>query len=89
MLGIILNRNQGQMNWLDIWSVINQRQLKRGHREGGPTARSKKFKTPFFEIYSKILLRGYSNGSRTSPFFFFLKYINKYGCYKQLKFWPK
>ena len=44
--------------------------LRRGHREGGPTARSKNFKTPFFKRYSKILLRGYSNGSRTSPFFF-------------------
>ena len=28
----------------------------------------------------KILSRGYSNGSRTSPFFSFLKYLNKYGC---------
>ena len=52
----------------------------RGHREGGPIARSKNFKTPFFKRYWKILSRGYSNGSRTSPFFFFLKYLNKYGC---------
>ena len=43
--------------------------LIRGHREGGPTARLKKFKTPFLKRYSKILLRGYSNRSITSPFF--------------------
>ena len=54
--------------------------FSRGHREGGPIACSKNFKTPFFKRYSKTLLRGYSNGSRTSPFFFFLKYLNKYGC---------
>ena len=45
--------------------------FSRGHCEGGPTARSKKFITPFFKIYWKILSRGYSNGSRTSPFFSF------------------
>ena len=44
----------------------------RGHREGGLTARSKNFKMPFFKRYWKILSRGYSNGSRTSPFFSFL-----------------
>ena len=42
----------------------------RGHCEGGPTARSKNLKTPFFERYWKILSRGYSNGSRTLTFFF-------------------
>ena len=51
-----------------------------GYHEGGLTARSKNFKTQFFESYWKILSRDYPNGSRTSPFFFFLKYLNKYGC---------
>ena len=32
--------------------------LNRGHREGGPIAHSKNFKTPFFKRHWKILLRG-------------------------------
>ena len=50
------------------WHVCR---ISRGHLEGGPTARSKNFKTPFFKRYWKILSRGYSNLSRTSPFFSF------------------
>ena len=61
------------------WQCISEREqssmensssyIVRGNREGGPTAHSKNFKTPFFKRYWKILSRGYSNGSRTSPFF--------------------
>ena len=40
---------------------------------------SKKFKTPFFSRYQKILPWGNSNGSKTSPIFFLKKYLNKYG----------
>ena len=54
-----------QFFW-SFWCLI-----RRGHREGGPTARSKNFKTPFFKRYWEILSRDNSNGSRTSPFFSF------------------
>ena len=54
--------------------------LNRGRREDGRLGSAKKSKTPFFKRYFKILSRGYSNGSRTSPIFFFFKYLNKYGC---------
>ena len=47
--------------------------IRRRHCEGGPTAHSKNFKTPFLKRYWKILSRGYSNRSRTSPFFFLFK----------------
>ena len=36
----------------------------------GHLTRSKNFKTPFFKRYWKFLPGGYSNRSRTSPFFF-------------------
>ena len=50
----------------------------RGHRYlSGHLTRSKNFKTPFFKRYWKFLLGGYSNRSRTSPFLFFFKYLNK------------
>ena len=39
----------------------------------GRKTRSKKFKTPFFSRYQKILPWGNSNGSKTSPHFFFEK----------------
>ena len=55
-------------------------ELMRGRREGGHLGSAKKFKTPFFQQYFKILSRGYSNGSRTLPIFFFLKYLNNYCC---------
>ena len=47
--------------------------LMHGHHEGGLTAYSKDFKTPFFIRYWKILLRGYSKRSRTSTIFFLFK----------------
>ena len=61
----------------------------RGRREDGRLGLAKKSKTPFFKRYFKILSRGYSNGSRTSPIFFFLIYLNKYDRYRHPKFWPK
>ena len=56
--------------WIIIRYDLTTYVLTRGHLEGGPTARLKNFKTPFFKRYQIILSRGYSNGSRTSPFFF-------------------
>ena len=51
----------------------------RGHREvPGRSTRSKNFKTQFFWRYLKFLPWGYSNRSRTSPIFFFLRYLNNY-----------
>ena len=43
----ILDRNQKLTTILAY--IYNM--LTRGHREGGPTARSKNFKTPFFKRY--------------------------------------
>ena len=37
-----------------------------------------KFQNAIFVRYWKILSRGYSNESRTSPIFFFFKYLNNY-----------
>ena len=55
--------------------------VSRGQREvPGQSTRSKNFKTPFFWRYLKFLLWRYSNRSRTSPNFFFLRYLNKYSC---------
>ena len=62
---------------LQLINALMKSMIDRGHREGGLTARSKNFKTPFFKRYRKILSRGYTDRSRTSPFFFFLKYLNK------------
>ena len=45
--------------------------IVRGHHEGGPTAHSKNFKTPFFKRFWKILSRDYFKRSRTSPIFSF------------------
>ena len=52
--------------------------LERGHREGGRLGLVKIFKTPFFKRYLKFFPSGDSFRSRTSPIFFFLKYLNKY-----------
>ena len=68
------------------WKCNCKSYVNRGLREGGLTACSENFKMPFFKIYWKILSKGYPNGSRTSPIFFFLKYLNKYGCYWHPKF---
>ena len=41
-----------------ISAILGNSLLTRGHCEDGPTALSKKFKTPLFKRYSKTLLRG-------------------------------
>ena len=69
------HRVNKKSNLMNKQKVINnscvwEDTLSRGHREGGPIAHSKNLKTPFFKRYWKILSRGYSNGSRTSPIFF-------------------
>ena len=58
------------MSWqIEAWQGISI--LRRGHRYlSGHLTRSKNFKTPFFKRYWKFLPGGYSNRSRTSPFFF-------------------
>ena len=61
-----------QKYWLIYWLI-------RGRCEGGHLGSAEKFKTPFFKRYFEILSRSYSNGSKTSLFFFFFKYFNKYG----------
>ena len=60
---------QPQFRFYMIFFTSNT--LTHGRREGGHLGSAKKFKMPFFKIYFKILSRGYSNGSRTSPFFSF------------------
>ena len=75
--------------FLGFFCKISTPGLTRGRREGGRLGSAKKFKTSFFKRYFKILSRGYSNGSRTSPIFFFFKYLNKYGCQSHPKFWLK
>ena len=59
--------------------ISNSINLNRGHHEGGRLGSVKNFKTPFFKRYWKFLPWGYSYRCRTSPIFFFLKYLNKYG----------
>ena len=54
--------------------------LTRGHRKGGPTARSKNFKTPFLRDIQKSFQEITPMGPEPYQFFFFLKYLNKYGC---------
>ena len=62
--------------------------IRRGRREGGRLGLAKKFKTPFFKRYFKILSRGYSNGSRTSSIFFLFRISQQIWLYRHPKFWP-
>ena len=50
----------------------------RGQREDGQPSFSKNWKTTFFSRYSKFILIGNWNCSKTTPVFFFLEYLNKY-----------
>ena len=65
------------MSWAQNKLLENHSPL-RGHREGRRLGLVKNFKTPFFKRYRKFLPSGDSHRSRTSPIFFFLKYLNKY-----------
>ena len=68
-----------QMNKLSWKEYLMNNSISRGHREGGRLGSVKNFKTPFFKRYWKFLSWGYFYRSRTSPFFFFLRYLDKYG----------
>ena len=86
-LGRLLLNTQGLGRELDqevVHSAINH-----GNHKGGPLSFSKIFKTPFFKRYLKFLPSGDSYSSKTSPIFFFLKYLNKYSRQRRPKFWPK
>ena len=69
------------ITFLEILSRYNTRScLSCGHREDGHLGSVKNFKTPFFKRYWKFLPWGHSYRSKTSPIFFFSKYLNKYSC---------
>ena len=65
--------------WISFITEVLRRWVIHGNCEvPGRSIRSKNFKTQFFWRYLKFLPWGYSNRSRSSPFFFFLRYLNKY-----------
>ena len=75
VIGWVILCNKFLKIWILVWTkrfCITFGMLTREHREGGLTGFSKDFKTLCFKRYWKILPRGYFNGSRTSPIFFFL-----------------
>ena len=54
-----------------------------GHREGGCLGLVKILKTLTFKTYWKFHPGLHSYRSKTSPVFFFLKYLNKYSLFSQ------